>query len=113
MISKLAASLKSRFYYEARNRRKIYASFVNSKDGQAILSDLMRGSGILDVDEKTSMEDSIRIISRWWPVANILNGAQMTDEQVMAWATRAAAERAHEIDTANQQRMAAMEELER
>ena len=113
MTKAIESRLKAGIAASARNRHAAYKRFVESDDGRLILSELTRGSGILDIDMDTTTEDSIRIVSRWWPVASILNGAAMTDEQIIEWAGAAARARATELEKASQMAESLLNQMER
>lgn len=98
MTSKAFQARKSRYTKAAFDRRAVYRRVFESQEGQFILADLMRGSGMLDVDKNVTEGDALRTLSRWWPVANILNGMAMTDQQIVEWAAGAAQQRATEMD---------------
>lgn len=96
-LNKIASRLEILFRHSAHERRQRYREVFGTEAGKEVLAELMRGSGILEVDKNPSLEDSIRVLSRWWPVANILNGMEMTDVEIITWSREAAAERAKAI----------------
>ena len=102
MTSKRAQQFKSRYAKAAFERRDVYRRVFESWEGRFILADLMRGSGMLDVDKNVTPDDAMRSLSRWWPIASILNGMSMTDEQVVEWAVAAAQQRAAELGEADE-----------
>lgn len=101
MASKRVQQFKSRYTKAAFDRRDVYQRVFDSREGKFILADLMRGSGMLDVDKNVTPEDALRTLSRWWPIACILNGMAMTDEQIVDWAVAAAQQRAAELGEMN------------
>jgi hypothetical protein len=88
---------RAKFVSAASRRRQTYRRVFDTVDGKFILADLMRGSGILDVDKSPTSDQAIGILARWWPVAAILNGMAMTDQQIVDWANDAAQRRANEM----------------
>ena len=102
MSAKAFQARKTRYAKAAFDRREVYRRVFERREGQFILADLMRGSGMLDVDKYVTEGDALRTLSRWWPIANILNGMAMTDQQIVEWAVAAAQQRSTEMEDANE-----------
>ena len=101
-MTKRFQQFKSRYAKAAFERRDVYRRVFGSWEGKFILADLMRGSGVLDVDKNITPDDAMRTLSRWWPIASIMNGMEMTDQQIVDWAVAAAQQRVAELGDADE-----------